>query len=352
MRALIIEQYGEPADVLKLVELPTPEPGPGEVRVRMKLSPVNPSDFNTMRGGYRKSLERVIWNRDAERLFFDAERTRELVPPPVSPGADGMGVVEAAGSGWMARRLIGRRVIALGAASGNWREQVIVPAMQALPVPAGVSDEQAAMFLVNPMTAWAMVTQVLCVPRGAWLLQSGGAAQLARMVTKLGRARGFRTISIVRRADASAGLMDLGADAVIDASREDVFERVAETTANAGVRFALDCVGGDTLASMVRCLAPGAHLLCYGSLSSDMLNFPVRDLMSPTACIEGFLLPQWIARQGLLGRLRAMRTVGRLIGAGVLASAVGQVYPITDYRAALAESVRPGRGGKAMLRFD
>jgi hypothetical protein len=49
-----------------------------------------------------------------------------------------------------------------------------------------------------------MVTQVLCVPRGAWLLQSGGAAQLARMVIRLGRERGFRTICIVRRADAAA----------------------------------------------------------------------------------------------------------------------------------------------------
>jgi NADPH:quinone reductase-like Zn-dependent oxidoreductase len=352
MRALIIEEYGEPAEVLKLVELPTPEPGPGQVRVRMRLSPVNPSDFNTMRGGYRKSLERMIWNRGEERLHFDPERTRPLVPPPVSPGADGMGVVEAVGRGWMARRLLGKRVIVLGSASGNWREQVVVPALQALPVHAGVSDEQAAMFLVNPMTAWAMVTQVMKVPRGAWLLQSGGAAQLARMVIRLGKRQGFRSISIVRRADAAQELLALGADAVIDASHEDIVERVAQITANAGVRYALDCVGAETLAAMVRCFAPGAHLLCYGSLAGDRLDFPVRDLMSPAARIEGFLLPQWIARQGMLGRLRAMRAVGRLIAEGVLGAEVGQVYAMDDYAAALAESVRPGRGGKAMLRFS
>jgi NADPH:quinone reductase len=73
--------------------------------------------------------------------------------------------------------------------------------------------------------------------------------------------------------------------------------------------------------------------------------------MSPMARIEGFLLPQWIARQGMLGRIRAMRAVGRLIASGVLASDVGSVYPIEQYRAALAESQRAGRGGKALLSF-
>lgn len=352
MRALIIEEYGEPAEVLKLVELAQPEPGPGQVRVRMRYSPVNPSDFLTMRGGYRRSLERMIWNRGESTLSFDPARMRPLVPPPVSPGADGMGVVEAAGDGWMARRLIGKRVIVLGSASGNWREQVVVAAMQAFPVPAGVSDEQAAMFLVNPMTAWAMVTGVLKVPRGAWLLQSGGAAQLARMVIRLGRRNGFRTISIVRRADAAQELQALGADAVVDASHEDIVERVAALTANRGVGYALDCVGGETLAAMMRCIAPGAHLVCYGSLASDRLDFPVRDLMAPAARIEGFMLPQWIARQSMPGRLRAMRAVGQRIADGTLASEVGRVFAMQDYREALAEAVRPGRGGKALLRFD
>lgn len=352
MRALILDRHGEAEEVLHLAQLPEPQPAAGQVRVRMLLSPVNPSDFNTIRGGYQRSLERVIWNHGAAQLFFDPGHTRALVPPPVSPGADGMGVVEATGSGWMARRLLGKRVIVLGAPSGNWREQVIVPALQALPVPAGVSDEQAAMFLVNPLTAWAMVNDVLRVPKGAWLLQSGGASQLARMVIRLGQRQGFRTINLVRRADAGAQLQALGADAVIDTSSEDVIARVAQLTANRGVSFALDCIGADTLAQMLRCLAPRAHLLCYGSLGGDTLNFPVRDLMSPAARIEGFLLPQWIAGQSMLGRMRAMRRVGRLIAEGTLSSEVGTIYPMADYAAALAEATRPARGGKAMLRFS
>jgi NADPH:quinone reductase len=348
----MIERYGEPEDVLRLVETHTPQPGPGEVRVRMRLSPVNPSDFNTIRGGYQRSLERLIWNRGAQQLCFDPGRTRALAALPVSPGADGMGVVEAAGGGWFARRLVGRRVIVLAAPCGNWREQVVLPALQALPVPAGVSDEQAAMFLVNPLTAWAMVNDVLRVPRGAWLLQSAGASQLGRMVIRLGRRQGFRTINLVRRAGVAAELQALGADVVIDTSREDTVARVAEVTRNAGVSHALDCIGADTMAAMLRCLAPRGHLVCYGALGGDSLSFPVRDLMSPAARIEGFLLPQWIAGQGTVSRLRALRRVGRLIAAGTLASDAGTVYPMADFAAALRESMEPARGGKVLLSFD
>jgi len=106
------------------------------------------------------------------------------------------------------------------------------------------------------------------------------------------------------------------------------------------------------MATMLRCLAPGAHLLCYGSLGGDMLHFPVRDLMLPAARIEGFMLPQWIAGRGLAARLHAARTVGKLIAEGTLASEVGAIYPMAEHAAALHESLRPARGGKVLLSFS
>lgn len=104
MRALVVERHGAPEEVLRLVEMAAPQPGPGEARVRMRLSPVNPSDFNTIRSGYQHSLERAIRNRGGGPLHFDPGRTRPLGALPVSPGADGMGAVESAGSGWYARQ--------------------------------------------------------------------------------------------------------------------------------------------------------------------------------------------------------------------------------------------------------
>ncbi len=73
--------------------------------------------------------------------------------------------------------------------------------------------------------------------------------------------------------------------------------------------------------------------------------------MTAVARIEGFLLPQWIAAQGTLARLRAMRRVGRLIADGTLASEVGTIYPMGDFAAALRASVASARGGKVLLGF-
>ena len=49
MRAAVFESFGEPSEVLRLRDVPEPRPGPGEVRVRMIMSPVNPSDLLVVR---------------------------------------------------------------------------------------------------------------------------------------------------------------------------------------------------------------------------------------------------------------------------------------------------------------
>src|SRR5271168_1112099 len=151
MKAVICERWGNPEEVLAVRDVATPEPGPGHVRVRMLASPINPSDLFMVRGEYG------------------------VQPPlPCTPGFEGVGIVEA-GSGLLARRVMGRRVAVLNGKSGNWAEHVVIPARQAVPVPAGLSDELAASFFVNPATAVIMPRYVLKVPRGAWLLQTAAA---------------------------------------------------------------------------------------------------------------------------------------------------------------------------------
>src|SRR5262245_2382194 len=120
MKAVICERWGNPEEVLNVRDVATPVHGPGQVRVRMLASPINPSDLFTVRGeyGFQPSL-------------------------PCTPGFEGVGIVEA-GSGLLARRVLGRRVAVLNSKSGNWAEQVVIPARQAVPVPNELSDEQAA----------------------------------------------------------------------------------------------------------------------------------------------------------------------------------------------------------------
>src|SRR5205807_9701434 len=106
MKALVFDRFGPPGEVLELREARAPEPGPGQVRVRMRASPVNPSDLLVVRGQYGR-----------------------LPDLPATPGFEGVGVIDAAGPGLL--RLVrglspGRRVAVLNGAGGNWQEYVVM----------------------------------------------------------------------------------------------------------------------------------------------------------------------------------------------------------------------------------
>ena len=195
MKAIVFEKFGLPAEVLSTRELPPRNPGPGEIRVRMRLAPVNPSDLMVIRGLYGR-----------------------LPALPATPGFEGYGVVDAVGPGWIAkiRRLRpGRRVAVLHGASGTWAEEVVLSARHVVPIPDDIPDDAAATFFVNPATALIMVNRVLQVPKGSWLLQTAAGSALGRMIVRLAKSQGIRTINLIRRADSKAELQQLGADAVI-----------------------------------------------------------------------------------------------------------------------------------------
>src|SRR5262249_29437102 len=150
---------------------------------------------------------------------------------PATPGFEGAGVVDAVGSGLLAKLRglkPGRRVAVLNGRGGNWQEQVIISAREAVPVHDAISDEQVASFFVNPPTALAMTKYVLKVPAGAWLLQTAAASALGQMIVRLGRHSGFRTINVVRRREQADELKKLGADQVICTDTESIESRALE----------------------------------------------------------------------------------------------------------------------------
>lgn len=334
MRAVQFEEFGEPADVLSVTEAPPPQPQPGEVCVRMIASPVNPSDLMTIRGVYG--------------------RRPEL---PATPGYEGVGVVEASGGGLLGKYLVGKRVAALNGSGGNWAEHVVIPAKQAIPLASDLPWEQAAMFFVNPAAAWVMTRRVLCVPSGEWLLQTAAGSALGRMVVRLGRRFGFRTLNVIRSTGASNELQDLGANAVIvydgnPAGAAEFQREVRKITNGEGVKYAIDPVGGGAGSAAVGCLAEGGRMLVYGTLSGAPLSFSSRELMTPGARIEGFWLARWMQAQGLFGKLKLVRHVTKLIRAGVLASEVGESFPLDQIADAVKQSEQPGRGGKVLLQIS
>ncbi len=355
MKSARITAFTEDIGDIHIVDTPLEEPRPGQVRVRMLMSPVNPSDLNFLNGTYYTALQRVVWNQentDGSPVYYDPAQQVACPEPPYTLGGEGVGMVDAVGSGFLAARLRGKRVaVAGGPPSGTWQEFTVVDATRAVAMPAAISDEQAAMFFVNPVTAYVLTREVLRVPRGNWLLLTAAGSALGKSVVRMGRIFGFKTLCVVRSAVHSEELRRLGADVVVETDREELPAEVFRATRGMGVGHAMDCVGGELAAQVVRCLGMGGRLVLYGTLANSPLRLPIRDLMMPAAQVSGFLLPNWLRQQTLLKRLAVLRAVKRLTMQGVFSTDVSAYYPLDEVTDAVTAALQPGRTGKVMLRI-
>ncbi len=327
MKAAVFDAFGEPSRVLQVREVPTPIPGPGQIRARMIASPVNPSDLLVVQGLYGV-----------------------LPALPSIPGFEGVGVVDAVGPGLLGRFVKGKRVAVINSAGGNWAEYAVIPARQARPIPDDIPDEQAAAYFVNPATVLALTRHVLAVPRGEWLLQAAAGSTLGRMIIKLGRHDGFKTLSVVRRPEAIAELKALGGDAVISSSEGPIEEQVRKITGGAGVRYAIDPVGGATGMGLFRSLGEGGRLVLYGTLSGEPIPVDPRLVISGRRSIEGFWLGHWMRERSIPAALMLFRDIASLIRQNVLSSEIGRIYPLDRIQDAVREAGQAGHQGKILVR--
>jgi NADPH:quinone reductase len=329
MKAAVFEKFGDPSQVLQVRDVPDPHPGPGEVRVRMILSPLNPSDLMVAEGRYGV-----------------------LPTLPATPGFEGVGIVDEVGPGLIGRWVQGKRVVAINSLGGNWAEYAVIPARQARPVPHDIPDDQAAAYFVNPATVLAMVRHILAVPKGDWLLQSAAGSTLGRMVIALGKHDGFKTLNVVRRHEAIDELKKLGGDAVISSSDGPIEQQVSQITGGKGVRFAIDPVGGQTGTEVFRSLGENGRLILYGTLSAQPIEIDPRLVISGPRSVEGFWLGHWMRQRSIPKALLLFREIASLIRQQVLSSEIGRTYPLRDIQAAAREAAMIGRQGKVLLKLD
>jgi NADPH:quinone reductase-like Zn-dependent oxidoreductase len=323
MQSVRFYEFGDPAAVLRVEDVPRPEPGPGEVLVKMRARPINPSDLLTVRGLYG-SLPRL----------------------PATPGLEGMGEVEAVGAG-VEGVSPGQRVIPLGA-QGAWQEYVVARAAQLIPVPDPVSDQTAAQFVVNPLTAWIMCVEELALEPGEWLLQTAAGSTLGRVVLQLARLRGFKTITGVRRREQAAELKALGADEVVATDEEEIPARVREL-AGEGVTKAIDAVGGETGAAALRALGRGGVMLVYGLLSGRPIPVDGGRMIFTSTTVRGFWLGEWLRSATPERQQAVMSEMLRSMASNEIVPPVEAEYPLHEVLAAVAHAERPGRSGKVLL---
>lgn len=324
MQSVRFHEFGNPAEVLRVEEVERPAPGAGQVLVKMRARTINPSDLLTVRGLYGS-----------------------LPVPPATPGLEGMGEVAEVGEG-VGHLRAGQRVISLGV-PGTWADYIVAPAAQLIPVPDAVSDQTAAQFVVNPLTAWIMTVEELALQPGEWLLQTAAGSTLGRVVLQIARQRGFKTINVVRRREQAEELKALGADEVICTDDEDIPERTGEITGKEGLRKAIDAVGGETGAAVMRSLGRGGVMLVYGGLSGRAMPIDGGRMIFTSSTLRGFWLGEWMRSAPPERQQAVTAEMLRSMATSEIVPPVEAEYPLSEVLAAVAHSERPGRSGKVLL---
>jgi len=176
MRAALIKAFGEPTDVLELADIPEPSgPAAGEVLIGVEYAPINMNDLYVIQGVFpvRPSLPSVVGN-------------------------EGVGRVLAVGSGVTHLKVGDRVLIPLYAFS--WRERLVVPAAGLFSLP-DADPKQLAMLGINPPTASLLLDQAPDLKPGDWVVQNAANSGVGRSVVAIAKARGLKTINLVRRAE-------------------------------------------------------------------------------------------------------------------------------------------------------
>jgi NADPH2:quinone reductase len=319
MKAIRFEATGGP-EVLRLVDVPSPEPGPGQVVIRVEAAGLNFIDVYQRTGLY-------------------------AVPLPRTPGLEGAGVVESLGPG-VTGLSTGDRV-AWSSTPGSYAEEAVVPADVLVKVPPGVESRTAAAVMLQGMTAHYLVETVyLLKPGNACLVHAaaGGVGLLLVQMAKRKGARVFATVSTEEKAVLARGA---GADTVILYTEQDFAAEVKKRTDGRGVDVVYDSVGASTFEKGLECLAPRGMMALFGQSSGVVPPFSPSLLARASLFLTRPTLFHYIADRASL-EWRAGDVLGQ-VASGQLAVRIGGTYPLAE--AAEAHRALEGRRttGKVLL---
>ncbi|MDR7131918.1 NADPH:quinone reductase-like Zn-dependent oxidoreductase [Algoriphagus sp. 4150] len=324
MKEVIFEETGRAADVLKVREAPAPEPKAHEVQIEVKARNINPSDLMFIRGRY--GIQPDL---------------------PSSAGFEAAGIVSKADA--EGTFPVGTRVMftAQGTNMGTWREFIVLPVKQVIPMPEGMSFEVACQAFVNPVTAVAMVNKS-GLKAGEWLLITAGASAFGKFAIQVAKNKGIKVACTVRHDEQKKRLANLGADLVINTEKEELKNVIRENVGE-GVSVVFDAVGGELGAEALSCIKKFGTMYVFGMLSMQNLPLNTGMMIFKEVKIEGFWLSSILQRISDGDRAELYKETQSFLMQDDAKAEVAEKFPLTEVKAAIEAYNKPGRNGKILL---
>jgi NADPH2:quinone reductase len=310
MRAVRIDEWGGP-EVLRLVEdAPRPEPAPGETLIRVTRAGVNFADTHARENSYLARYEL-----------------------PLIPGAEVAGTTED-----------GRRVAAI-VGTGGYAEWVTARAP--IPIPDGVSDGEALALALQGLTAWHLYRTCAHVQPGESVVVVAAAGGVGSLAVQLGKALGARVIATASSEEKRKLARELGADAAVDVTADDLADRLVEANGGEQVDVVLETAGGRVFDAGMEALAPLGRMVAYGISSKEQNQVRTGRLLRRSQSVIGFWLFEALKHPELVDE--PLRELFDHLAAGRLRVVEGETYPLSEARRAHEDVQARRTTGKVTL---
>jgi len=323
MTCMAISKPGAP-DVLTPQTRPIPVAGEGEVIIEVAAAGVNYPDVLQRQGRY-------------------------AVPPGASdlPGLEVAGTIAAIGDGvdqWQ----VGDSICAL-VPGGGYATHCRAPAVQCLPVPAGLSMAEAATLPEVYFTIWFNLAMQGNLRAARRILIHGGSGGIGSAAIQLAKALGLTVFTTASGAGAVAFCTELGADVVIDYKAQDFVKIIADETGGEGVDLVLDIVGGDYIQRNMACLGQKGRLVNLYYLQGSTVELDMMPVLAKNLVLTGSLLrPQPLDVKARIAA-ELVENVWPLLETGQIRAVVDTVFDLEDAAAAHARMEAGGLSGKLAL---
>jgi NADPH:quinone reductase len=320
MKAVQVNRVGGP-EALELVDLPIPQPQPDDVVVKVAAAGVNFIDVYYREGRYKAQLPFIV-------------------------GQEGAGTVSAVGANVKTVK-VGDRV-AWCTQLGSYAEYAALPASRVVPVPAGLTDQQAAAAMLQGMTAHYLSHDTYPLKKGETALVHAAAGGVGLLLVQMAHNIGVRVIATVSTDEKAELARNAGADDVILYSLQDFEIETKRLTSGQGVDVVYDSVGKTTFEKGLNLLKPRRMMVLFGASSGAVPPFDLIQLSQKGSLyVTRPTLVNYIAtREELVARSSA---VFQMIISGKLKLRIEHTYPLSEAQQAHRDLESRKTTGKILL---